>query len=323
MVSVVIPLYNKARHIRRAVESVLAQTQADFEVIVVDDGSRDGGGEIVRAISDPRIRMIVQENGGASAARNRGVAEARSNLIAFLDADDEWCPDFLETVMELRRRFPEAGLWGTECYLVRQNGDRSFYCRSQLGEEAGAFTGVVDFFASPSYLFTSSSVLVRKDVLIEAGLFPMGLCVEEDVDTWIRIALRARIVRTGMPKAIVHWDADNRSYSCSSGNRPFFKSVHHYYRDRGGDAAIPATLLRYLAQCHTPLLAGNWLVGNRGALREIVRDCHRIPGFRAKCYFWYCVAWIPYPLVRATWRIYRKCRGRAWPVPACRSRYRT
>ena len=91
-ISVVIPLYNKVKYIRRALDSVLNQTSADLEVIVVDDGSTDGGGHVVLRQHDGRVRLIRQGNKGVSVARNRGVSEARADLIAFLDADDEWLP---------------------------------------------------------------------------------------------------------------------------------------------------------------------------------------------------------------------------------------
>ena len=98
-VSVIIPLFNKAPYVARALHSVLAQTFTDFEVIVVDDGSTDDGGSVVRQFADDRVRMIKQDNGGPGAARNRGLAEAQGEYVAFLDADDCWLPTYLESGM--------------------------------------------------------------------------------------------------------------------------------------------------------------------------------------------------------------------------------
>ena len=110
-VSVVMPLFDKADRVGAAVASVLAQGAEDFELLVVDDGSRDGGGAVVRAVGDPRVRLLRQENRGAAAARNRGIAAARGRLVAFLDADDAWDAGFLGTVLELEREFPQGLLF--------------------------------------------------------------------------------------------------------------------------------------------------------------------------------------------------------------------
>jgi glycosyltransferase involved in cell wall biosynthesis len=107
-ISVIIPLYNKAAHVRRAVASVLAQDCDDFEVIVVNDGSTDHGEEVVWQISDPRVRLIYQENRGPGAARNAGIRAARSNILAFLDADDEWLPHYLYTGLAALAHYPDA-----------------------------------------------------------------------------------------------------------------------------------------------------------------------------------------------------------------------
>ena len=97
MISVVIPLYNKEHQIAETLRSVLEQTFQDFEVVIVDDGSTDKSSEEALKIRDPRIRFVRQENAGVSAARNRGIEEARFDLIAFLDADDRWKPEYLQT----------------------------------------------------------------------------------------------------------------------------------------------------------------------------------------------------------------------------------
>ncbi|HMA53239.1 MAG TPA: glycosyltransferase family A protein, partial [Acidobacteriota bacterium] len=121
-VTVVIPLYNKAPYIAAAVRSVLAQTFTDFEVIVVDDGSLDDGAEVVDRFDDPRLRLVRQENQGESAARNKGVTLAASELLAFLDADDEWTPSHLEVLLRLADRFPGAGLLATAYKIVSPDG---------------------------------------------------------------------------------------------------------------------------------------------------------------------------------------------------------
>ena len=101
MISVVIPLYNKERYIERAVYSVLSQTFQQFEIVIVNDGSTDGSVSVIERMNNPLIRLIHQKNGGVSAARNRGIEEARFEYIAFLDADDEWKENHLEVIAGL------------------------------------------------------------------------------------------------------------------------------------------------------------------------------------------------------------------------------
>jgi glycosyltransferase involved in cell wall biosynthesis len=110
LVTAVIPVYNGERFIADAVHSVLTQTEADVEVVVVDDGSTDGTAEVVRAISDGRVRYTHQANAGVSGARNRGIDEATGDHVAFLDADDVWLPDKVAAEIHALRQRPRAGL---------------------------------------------------------------------------------------------------------------------------------------------------------------------------------------------------------------------
>lgn len=183
-VSVVIPLYNKEAYVRRAVESVLAQTHADFEVVVVDDGSRDGSAAVVRAIPDPRVRLVSQANGGVSRARNAGVAAARGEWVAFLDADDEYEPAFLETAVRFIEAHADArlSLVGANYYI----GDRSRVAVT------GRATGIHDFFdlfrhqSSPN---NSSTTMVNRRTFLAVGGFPEGVRQFEDWICWARLAL--------------------------------------------------------------------------------------------------------------------------------------
>jgi glycosyltransferase involved in cell wall biosynthesis len=107
-VSVIVPLFNKTAYIERALRSIASQTLSDFEAIVVDDGSTDGGDQIVARFPDSRFRLIRQANAGPGAARNRGVTEARAPYLAFLDADDAWLPAYLETGVRILEEHPAA-----------------------------------------------------------------------------------------------------------------------------------------------------------------------------------------------------------------------
>ena len=229
MVSVVIPLYNKAAHIQRAIDSVLAQTCGDFELIGVDDGSTDGSGDIVRRYTDPRIRLITQENAGVSAARNRGVADAKAELVAFLDGDDEWMLDLLETVLALRTRFPQAAVWGAGYVKITPAGE---YVQEPLREEVCQSVDglLIDFFreslvCQPIHM---STMLVNKNALSEIGGFRTKMAYGEDTDLWFRLALRYPFAYMPGIKAIYHQDAEKRSdWECHkmSGVPPFIDEV--------------------------------------------------------------------------------------------------
>jgi len=154
-ISVVIPLYNKARHISRALDSVLGQTHQDYEVVVVNDGSTDGSEDIVRRYSDPRIRMVFREHvdsGGGHAARNLGIAESRADLIAFLDADDEWLPEHLATIVRLSEKYPECGAYASAYEVV----DR------QHRRRRPEFRGVPPPLGRESYAITSATLRSRS-----------------------------------------------------------------------------------------------------------------------------------------------------------------
>ncbi|HDR8111751.1 glycosyltransferase family 2 protein [Bacillus thuringiensis] len=102
-ISIVIPLYNKEHYIKRAIKSIIGQTFQNYEIIVIDDGSEDNSCNMVRSFQDSRIQLIQQKHSGVAAARNRGIESARADIIAFLDADDEWQPTFLETICSLKK----------------------------------------------------------------------------------------------------------------------------------------------------------------------------------------------------------------------------
>lgn len=190
-ISVVIPLYNKAEFIKRALDSVLAQTVEDYEIIVVDDGSTDDGSELVAKYADHRIRLLCQKNSGVSTARNRGIAESCGRWVSFLDADDAWKPNYLNTVSMLTEKYPAAGAYATAYEIVYPTG-KSF-CPKYSGIPRPPWYGLLPNYFRSAMRFPpvcASAVTVPKRVFEHLGAFPVGIRVGEDVDMWGRIALR-------------------------------------------------------------------------------------------------------------------------------------
>lgn len=205
MISVVIPLYNKVATIERAVNSVLAQTVQDFELIVVNNGSTDGGEEVVRRMTDPRIRLIEQDNQGVSMARNRGVAEATSDWVAFLDADDEWKSTFLETVIHLSTTYPDCAVCATAYQRCNAKGE---FSDIRLNSVPDQDTFILDNYFEVASLsdppFCSISVMVKKEALASVGGFPKGVHQGEDLLTWARLAASYKIAYCTIPQSIFH-----------------------------------------------------------------------------------------------------------------------
>lgn len=198
------PLFNKEREVERSVRSVLAQSVSDFELLVINDGSTDRGPEIVHALHDRRIRVIDQPNSGVSAARNTGIQAAGTELIAFLDADDEWAPDFLETLLRLRCKFPSCSVFATSYLFATLDGKRRPAILRGLGRDFSE--GILsDYFAvafrSDPPLW-SSAVGVSRAAMTAIGGFPVGVTSGEDLLTWARLAVNNEIAYSTKPSAV-------------------------------------------------------------------------------------------------------------------------
>lgn len=311
-ISVVIPLFNKALYIGRALHSVLGQTFKDFEVVVVNDGSTDNGPDIARQINDPRIRIIDQNNAGVSAARNRGIEEARADLVAFLDADDEWLPEFLETVIRLRDRHPEAGAYATAYEIQERNGD--VYNPKYKHIPPAPWEGIIPIYlrsvlAVPPVC--SSAVAVPKHVFSDVGGFPLGEYFGEDGDMWLRIALKYPIAFSSRINAIYHRDAHGRA--C------FNRMIRCEYRliKTGCDAinndVVPQHMLPYLEEyvAKYKIISASQciLAGERQIAKKILATCKTKQYYMRKLR-WRVWAMMPTWVTSCAWYIKRKLFGR-------------
>lgn len=214
--SVVIPLYNKQKSIVATLQSVLAQTYQNFEVIVVDDGSTDNSAQVVEELFEKypslqggeRGRLLRKENGGVCSARNRGIQEAKYDYIALLDGDDLWDEHYLEEQVKLIQDFPEAKMWGVN-YADIVNGQIIPY-QQGMGKD---YCGYVENYFGTSHadLFCSSSVVLTKEIAQEIGMQDERMAYSEDLDFWYRIILHAKVVYCDKVLAYYNKDAENRA----------------------------------------------------------------------------------------------------------------
>jgi glycosyltransferase involved in cell wall biosynthesis len=293
LISVIIPLYNKGPYIKRAIRSVLTQTIQDFEIIVVEGGSTDNSLEMVRAFDDPRLYVIQQVDKGVSAARNEGVQVAKSDFLAFLDADDEWMPGFIETVLRLKNTYPDAGAYFTavkEKGLNKKgsNNDEKSHTYSFVPFEG--WEGLIEnYFLALLYgdpLYYPSSLALCKGVFLENGGFPQGAVWGEDQDLCGRIALRNSIAFSSHICSIIHKTDEYvrvmRKRIASTEEHPFINPA----RKAISDGEVPDYLVRDLKSWINELVLFsvryNLIAGNPAGARKILKR-YKIEGiFRKK-----------------------------------------
>ena len=205
--SVILPLYNKAPYVAKAIGSVLGQTCSDFELIVVDDGSTDNSLQVATDVlqgASVNYQIVHQENAGVSTARNNGVACSRGEYLCFLDADDWWETTFLERMNSLIQDYPEASLYATNYYYVK-NGE------ARIGVTK-AETGYLDYcrvyVENVGMPVWTGAVSMPRPVFDEMGGFKPLLKLGEDFDLWIRIALKYRIAFLNELLSHYNQDAD-------------------------------------------------------------------------------------------------------------------
>jgi len=191
--SVVIPCYNGEKHIHISVESVLAQSFEDFEIVVVNDGSSDGTSAAVRALAEgdskARIRLIERENGGVSAARNTGIRESRGDYVCFLDSDDQWTEDHLSALSRAIDRYPAEVFFSTLSRTRLVDG-RIIPLNKDMPGDIFLIDDYFDYEISgkPSISKFTSTTCLKRSFFEERGFFVEGVKISEDEDMWYRAA---------------------------------------------------------------------------------------------------------------------------------------
>ncbi|HPJ72556.1 MAG TPA: glycosyltransferase [bacterium] len=206
LVSAVIPCYNAARFLPRAIESVLTQTYRPVEVLLIDDGSTDGTAACADAYQET-VRYYRQENRGAAAARNLGISLARGEFIAFLDADDVWYPSKIEAQLRRFREDPRLGMVYSGCHSIDENGTvTGYYLKRRLFRKRDLAENVFikDFIPN-------STIVVRADCLKQVGVIDESIELCEDEDLKIRLADAVRVEGVRRPLAGWRQHSGNKS----------------------------------------------------------------------------------------------------------------
>lgn len=204
MLSIIIPLYNKEKYVAKTIQSILSQTFQEFEIVIVDDGSTDQSVNEIKKINDDRIRIISQQNAGVSAARNRGIGEVKYDLIAFLDADDLWEKDFLETIMNLQIKYPTCSIFAVNYQVLSNDGKMKTPLINGLPKDFkdGILQDYFEIASKSDPIICSISLAMKKQALESIGGFPIGIRAGEDLLTWARLAARYDIAYSIEPKAV-------------------------------------------------------------------------------------------------------------------------
>ena len=258
--SIIIPLYNKEKHIKDTLNCVWSQSFENFEVIVINDGSTDGSLEKINTINDKRLHIYSTKNQGVSSARNYGISKANADLIVFLDADDLWFNHHLQDLKDLFEAFPGCGMY-CKAYEKR---DKATLIPTEFNNipKTASWKGIVkDYFYSSSVnsIAWTSAVMVPKSTLKKIGVFDtkITLGAGEDTDLWIRIALEYPVAFSRKISAIHQLHSDNRISNSNTNIRQFI-NLNRYNKQAEGNPSLK----RYLDLNRFAIAIQYKLVGN-------------------------------------------------------------
>ena len=210
--SIIIPVYNKEKFVAKTLKSVLSQTYIDYEIIVVNDGSTDESETQIIQQKDSRIQYYFKKNEGVAIARNFGIEKATAEFICFLDADDYWYPNFLETMHEFISKLPEQTVFASAIEI--ETNKKTFSAKYSINKTADF--EIVNFFqaSQKECVLWTSSVCIHKSVFEKIGTFDTKIKYGEDTELWIRIGLEFPIVFIW--KMVAKYVYDSKSISRNS-----------------------------------------------------------------------------------------------------------
>nr|WP_321522362.1 glycosyltransferase family 2 protein [uncultured Macellibacteroides sp.] len=269
--SIIIPLYNKEAYIKKTLESVLAQTYKEFEVIVVNDGSKDNSLQEAKKVSDPRIRVIDKQNGGVSSARNRGIAEAKNEWICFLDADDIMYPNCLDEYRKLHTEFPEIMVLcaSIDVNIKKYPNQEKRYIVSNYYK-----ANVYSEMRTGISLLCTDCICINKECLAEVGVFNPQYTHGEDLNLWDRLQEKYKFAKSEVAVAYYDMGAINRSDAVKINPNSHFQPDEFIKKPR-----ISAPLYKHIIYGSKMFYKALSTSTNKQALKTCLRNIYFISAF--------------------------------------------
>ena len=302
--SIIIPLYNKAPYVSKAILSVLSQTFTDYELVIMDDGSSDNSYEVARNTIEGQgnCHLYSQKNSGVSMARNNAASLSHGDFLCFLDADDWWAPTFLEEMKGLIDVFPDAGIYGTNYTIVNEAQHKTRV--ATIGVDPGFRKGYINYcqvyaktLAMPLW---TGAVCIPRLVFDEMQGFPEGIRLGEDFLLWIRIALKYKVAFLNTPLAFYNQDVEvaNRGVTLKGYDPDSFMTFHfdqfEEQESRDHDLKVLLDRLRVYS-----LLRFRFAGSHRARVKEEIAKVD-FSNVDSKYWFYYKM---PYPVIRVYYSI--------------------
>lgn len=319
-VSVILPVYDGEKYLAEAIDSVLAQTFSDWELIIVNDGSTDGSGEIIDRYvkGDPRIRAFYQENSGQSSARNFGAQESTADYVAFIDQDDRFWPTKLQKTISFFERRPDYGMVYSDFDLIDRKG-RVFTAstltsgRPPLPPGTHPKYSLLEFLRGDAFILPGASV-IRRELFRSIGGFDPRLSGYEDDDLFLRIFQRARM--HFLKEALLQWRVYGSSYSYSArmdASRVIFfqklvDTFREVERENLYEDIVANFIMPRICDTYVSAIIAARKIGDRVRLVRLHRNFSQVANkpLVAKIQQFALSPWMPFFVFRILQKIYRR-----------------
>jgi glycosyltransferase involved in cell wall biosynthesis len=307
--AVIIPLYNKAEAIARTLHSVLEQSRLPDELVIVDDGSSDGSLEaakaaVLEAKTSVYCQFVAQENAGVSVARNRGANASKADYICFLDADDEWLPDYLAEVEKLAIAYPDAGVLSIRSAKINVDSTLVPEPSALPDPYFGVVENMLETYRQGYGVMHTSAITVKRERWEQYDGFPPGARKSQDMQLWLRLSLNEKFAHSSQPLSI--WHDDFSGIARRKGVVPYH-FTYFLAMDEGKKHLINPSLLAFLGSNMLIHIGGHRITQDAEVVKALRELASALPlSYRLKALI---ISYLPMPLLNGLVWLRRRARG--------------